>query len=214
MCQEISFSHKSRTICFKKALQIWVLPFCSWKKIPLPYIDSDNFRGTINQFFPSQKCFIVPCIFTCVKKLLSPAKNVKANAELFDKLNLAIIYSSQQPAAASPDLLEFTKIKKRLPNLLLSSTSSNNQNSPNHNVCNKYPAVGGQKRKDNTVTPAASKTSNNSARVLTAVSKKHTESRPVQRDEMNTETLERYGNLLSGPHSAAFVKKYIFWQMD
>ena len=36
----------------------------------------------LNQFFPSQKCFSVPCIFTCFKYLVSPAKDVKGNWNL------------------------------------------------------------------------------------------------------------------------------------
>ena len=100
-------------------------------------------------------------------------------------------------------MLDFTAIKKRLPNLLLSATSSNKQTSPNQNVCKKSPAVGGQKRIDNTVTPAASSTSNKSARNSTSVSKKHTESRHVQTDEVNTETLK---SLINGTHFAAFCK--------
>ena len=89
---------------------------------------------------------------------------------------------------------------------MLSATSSNKQTSPNQNVCKKSPAVGGQKRIDNTVTHAASSTSNKSVRVSTSVSKKHTESRHVQTDEMNTETLKRFESLINGPHSAAFCK--------
>ena len=89
---------------------------------------------------------------------------------------------------------------------MLSAKSSNKETSPNQNVCKKSPAVGGQKRIDNTVTPAASPTSNKSARISTSVSKKHTESRHVQTDEMNTETLKRFENLINGPHSAAFCK--------
>ena len=103
-------------------------------------------------------------------------------------------------------MLDFTAIKKRLPNLLLSATSSNKQTSPNQNVCKKSSAVGGQKRIDNTITPAASSTSNKSARISTSVSKKHTESRHVQTDEMNTENLKRFESLVNGPHSAAFCK--------
>ena len=156
------------------------------------------------QFFPSQKSFSVPCIFTCFKYLVSPAKDVKGNGELFDKLKLALTFSAQ-PVAANLDLLDFTAIKKRLHNLLLSATS-NKQTLPNQNVCKKSPAIGGQKRIDNTVTPAASLTSNKSARVSTSVSKKHTESRHVQTDEMNTETLKRFESLINGPHSAALCK--------
>ena len=165
-------------------------------------VDSEE---QLNQFFPSQKCFSVPCIFTCFKYLVSPAKDVKGNGELFDKLKLALTYSAQ-PVAANLDLLDFTAIKKRLPNLLISATSSNKQTSPNQNVCKKSPAVGGQKRIDNTVTPAASSSSNKSVRISTSVSKKHTESRHVQTDKMITETLKRFESLINGPHSAAFCK--------
>ena len=62
------------------------------------------------------------------------------------------------------------------------------------------------KRIDNTVTPAASSTSNKSARISTSVSKTPTESRHVQTDEMFTETLKRFKSLINGPHSAAFCK--------
>ena len=147
-------------------------------------VDSEE---QLNQLFPSQKCFSVPCIFTCFKFLVSPAKDVKGNGELLDKLKLALTYSAQ-PVSANLDLLDFTAIKKRLPNLLLSATSSNKQTSPNQNVCQKSPAVGGQKQIDNTVTPAASSTSDKSAEISAAVSKKHAEIRHVQTDEMNTET--------------------------
>ena len=175
------------------------------KKNSLPYIDSSRFRGTIKPIFSFPKMFQCSCIFTCFKYLVSPAKNVKGNGELFDKLKLALTYSAQ-PVAANLNLLDFTAIKKRLPNLLLSATSSNKQTSPNQNVCKKSPAVGGQKRIDNTVTPAASSTSNKSVRLSTSVSKKHTESRHFQTDEMNTETLKRFESLINGPHSAAFCK--------
>ena len=165
-------------------------------------VDSEE---QLNQFFPSQKCFSASCIFTSFKYLVSPAKEVKGNCELFDKLKLALTYSAQ-PVAANLDLLDFNAIKKRLPILLLSATTSNKQTSPNQNVCMKPPAVGGQKRIDNTFTPAASSTSNKSARISTSVSKKHTESRHVQTDEMNAETLRRFESLINGPHSAAFCK--------
>ena len=89
---------------------------------------------------------------------------------------------------------------------MLSALSSNKQTSPNQNVCKKSPAVGGQKRIDNTVTPAALSTSNKSARISTSVSKKHTESRHVQTDEMKTEILKRFESSINGPHSAAFCK--------
>ena len=157
-------------------------------------VDSEE---QLHQFFPSQKRFSVPCVFTCFKYLVSPAKDVKGNGELFDKLKLALTYSAQS-VAANLDLLET--------NLLLSATSYNKQTSPNQNFCKKSPGVGGQKRIDNTVTPAASSTSNKSARISTSVSKKHTESRHVQTDEMNTETLKRFESLINGPHSAAFCK--------
>ena len=169
-------------------------------------VDSEE---QLNQFFPSQKCFSVTCIFTCFKYLVSPAKDVKGNGELFDKLKLATTYSAQH-VAANLDLLDFTAIKKRLPNLLLSATSSNKQTSPNQNVCKKSPGVRGQKRTDNTITPAASSTSNKFARISTSVLKKHAESRHVQTDEMNTETLKRFESLNDGSHSAAFVEKWIF----
>ena len=77
---------------------------------------------------------------------------------------------------------------------------------PNENVYKKPPAGGGQKRIDNRVTPAASSTSNKSARILTSVSKNPTESRRVQTDEMNTVTLKRFESLINGPHSAVFCK--------
>ena len=165
-------------------------------------VDSEE---QLNHFFPSQKCFSVLCIFTCFKYLVSPANDVKGNGELFDKLKLALTYSAQ-PVAANLDLLDFTAIKKRLPNFLLSAASSNKQTSPNQNVCKKSLAVGAQKRIDNTVTPAASSTSNKSSKISTSVSKKHTKSRHVQTDEMNTETLKRFENLINGDYSAAFCK--------
>ena len=74
-------------------------------------VDSEE---QLNQFFPSQKSFSVPCIFTCFKYLVSPAKDVKGNGELFDKLKLALTYSAQ-PVAANLDLLDFTAIKKTYP---------------------------------------------------------------------------------------------------
>ena len=165
-------------------------------------VDSEE---QLNQFFPSQKCFSVPCIFTCFKYFVSPAKDVKGNGDLFDKLKLALTYSAQ-PVASNLGLLDFTAIKKRLLNLLLSATSTNKQISPNRNVCKKSPAVGGQKRIDNTVTPAALSTSNKSARISTSVSKKHTESRHVQTDELSTETLKRFESLIIGPHNGYFDK--------
>ena len=127
----------------------------------------------MNQFFPSHNCFGVPCIFNCFKNLVSPAKDVKKNSDIFDKLKLARTYSSQ-PVAADLDLLDFTAIKKRLPNLLLLSaistkkqTSSTNQNASKKNSCSW-----GTDTIDNTGTPAPSSTSNKSAKTSTTVSKK------------------------------------------
>ena len=77
-------------------------------------------------------------------------------------------------------------------NLLLSATSSNKQTSTNQKVCKKSPAIGEQKRNDITVTPAASSASKKSTRISTSVSKKHTESKHAQTDEMNTETLKKF----------------------
>ena len=89
---------------------------------------------------------------------------------------------------------------------MLSATSSNKQISPNQNVCKKSQAIGGQKRINITVTPAASSTSNKSAKISTSVLTKHTESRHVQTGEMNTEALKRFESLINEPHSAAFCK--------
>ena len=47
---------------------------------------------------------------------------------------------------------------------------------------------------------------NKSARISTAASKKHTESRHVQTDEMITQILKRFEKLINGPHSGAFCK--------
>ena len=63
-----------------------------------------------DQFFPFQKCFGVPFIFICFKYLVSPAKNVKENGDIFDNIKLALTYSSQQPVATNLDLLDFTAI--------------------------------------------------------------------------------------------------------
>ena len=98
-------------------------------------VDSEE---QLNQLFPSQKCFSIPCIFTCFKYLVSTAKDVKGNSELFDKLKLALTYSAQ-PVAANLDLLDFTATKKPLPNFLLSAKTSNNQTSPNQKACKKRP---------------------------------------------------------------------------
>ena len=84
----------------------------------LVQVDSEE---KLNLFFPS---FRVPCIFICFKYLVSPAKDIKINGELFDKLKLALTYSSQQLVSANLDLLEFNAIKKRLTKLLLSAASS------------------------------------------------------------------------------------------
>ena len=84
------------------------------KKIHYHILIQVDSEEQLNQFFPSQKCFSVPCIFTCFKYLISPAKDVKGNGELFDKLKLALTYSAQ-PVAANLDLLDFTAIKNVYP---------------------------------------------------------------------------------------------------
>ena len=89
---------------------------------------------------------------------------------------------------------------------MLSATSSSKQTLQMQNVCKQFPAFGGQKPIDNTITPAASSASNKGARVSSEVSKKRTESRQVQTDEMNTETLERFESFNNGLHFAAFSK--------
>ena len=62
-----------------------------------------------DQFFPSQKCFGVPFIFICFKYLVSPAKNLKENGDIFDNIKLALTYSSQL-VETNLDLLDFTAI--------------------------------------------------------------------------------------------------------
>ena len=69
-------------------------------------VDSEE---QLDHFFPSQKYFGVPCIFICFKYLVSLAKNVKENGDIFDKLKLALTYSSQ-PVATNLNLLDFTAI--------------------------------------------------------------------------------------------------------
>ena len=101
-------------------------------------VDSEE---QLNQFFPSQKCFNVPRIFM-FKSLVPPAKDVKGNGEVFDKLKLALICSSQQPVAANLDLLGLTAIKNVLANSLFSATSSNKQISSNQNFCQKLRLLG------------------------------------------------------------------------
>ena len=61
------------------------------KKTQYLILIQEDSEEQLNHFFPSQKCFKVPCIFTCFKYLVSLAKDVKGNGELFDKPKLAQI---------------------------------------------------------------------------------------------------------------------------
>ena len=100
------------------------------KKKRLSYLIQIDSEEQLNAIFYSKNCFSVPCTFTCFKYIVSPAKDVKGNGELFDKLKPALTYSAEH-FAVNLDMLDFTAIKKRLPNFLLSATSSNKHISPN-----------------------------------------------------------------------------------
>ena len=89
---------------------------------------------------------------------------------------------------------------------MLFVASSNKLTSSNENICKKTPAVGGQERIDNTVKPAELSTSNKSARISTAVLKKHTESKHVQTDKMNKETLIRFESSIDESFMPLFCK--------
>ena len=91
---------------------------------------------------------------------------------------------------------------------MLTATSSNKKTSTNQNASKKKnSAAEGQKQLDNAVTLTTSSTSNKSTVILATISIKHTDSRRAQKEDMNTETMRRFGSLINGPHSAAFCKK-------
>ena len=98
---------------------------------------------SVEQIFSFPKMFSCSLLFTCFECLVSTAKNVKRNGEIFDKIKLALIYSSQT-VAADVDFLHLTAIKKRLSNLLLfSATSTYKQtSSTNQNVDQKLLQLG------------------------------------------------------------------------
>ena len=120
----------------------------------------------------------------------TPNKDVRGNGDLFVELKLNLTYSSQ-PAAANIDLPDFT-VKKNVYHFIVSAQHylTNNLFHIKTPVKIKTP-VGRQKQIDIAATPAASLTSNKSARISATVSKKHRESRHVQTDEMNTETMKK-----------------------
>ena len=126
--------------------------------------------------------FPVPCIFTTFKFLFSTATTLETNGYVFTKLKLAVEFNS------SADKVDSQTVRKQLPVFACHSNVKNSnakQVNMNQKPCAKMPVV-------------AQKTIYN-ARPL---------SKQVQTDFFNSETIRRVENILSAPHSGAFLSNY------
>ena len=123
--------------------------------------------------------FPVPSIFTTFKFLFSSSTTLDTYGEIFRKLKLAVEFNS------SADKLHSQTVRKQLPAFSYNNLKNSNAKQVNMNQkhCAKMPVV-------------AQKTIYN-ARLR---------SKQVQTDFVNSKTIRRVENLLSGPHSGAFCQ--------
>ena len=121
--------------------------------------------------------FPVPCIFTTFKFLFSTATTLETNGDVFTKLKLAVEFNS------SADKVDSQTVRKQLPAFAYNNLKSSNAKQVNMNQkpFSKMPVVA-QKTIYNARPP----------------------SKQVQTDFVNSETIRRVENILSGPHSGAF----------
>ena len=124
--------------------------------------------------------FLVPCIFTTFKFFFSTATTLETNGDVFIKLKLAVEFNS------SADKVDSQTVRKQLPAFACHSNVKNSnakQVNMNQKPCAKVPVVA-QKTIYNARPP----------------------SKQVQTDFVNSETIRRIENILSGPHSGAFCQ--------
>ena len=124
--------------------------------------------------------FPVPCIFTTFKFLFSTATTLETNGDVFTKLKLAVEFNS------SADKVDSQTVRKQLPAFACHSNvkiSITKQVNTNQKPCAKMPVVA-QKTIYNARPP----------------------SKQVRTDFVNSETIRRVENILSGPHSGAFCQ--------
>ena len=124
--------------------------------------------------------FPVPCIFTTFKFLFSTATTLETNGDVFTKLKLAVEFNS------SADKVDSQTVRKQLPAFACHNNtkiSNAKQVNINQKPCAKMPVV-------------AQKTIYNARPA----------SKQVQTDFVNSETIRRVENILSGPHSGAFCQ--------
>ena len=122
--------------------------------------------------------FPVPCIFTTFKFLFSTT--LETNGDVFTKLKLAVEFNS------CADKVDSHTVRKQLPAFACHSNVKNSitkQVNTNQKPCAKMPVVA-QKTIYNARPP----------------------SKQVQTDFVNSETIRRVENILSGPHSGAFCQ--------
>ena len=70
------------------------------------------------------KLYAVPCLYTTFKTFFSNGATVETTGEIFEKLKLAVEYSSSAP----PTKGEATSIQKRIPNLSSAFSKNHRQN--------------------------------------------------------------------------------------
>ena len=123
--------------------------------------------------------FPMPCIFTTSKFFFLTATTLETNGDVFTNLKLAVEFNS------SADKVDSQKVRKQVPAFAYNNFKHNNAKQVNMNQkpCEKMPVVA-QKTIYNARPP----------------------SKQVQTDFVNTETIRKVENILSGPHSGAFCQ--------
>ena len=122
----------------------------------------------------------MPCFFTTFKFLFSTATTLETNKDVFTKLKLTVEFNS------SAEKFDSQTVRKQLPAFACHNNVKNTnakQVNMNQKPCAKMPKVA-QKTIYNNRPP----------------------SKQVQTDFVNSETIRRVENILSGPHSGAFCQ--------
>ena len=133
-----------------------------------------------NEALKRNQNFSVPCIFTTFKFIFSTATTLETNGDVYTKLKLAVEFNS------SADEVDSQTVRKQLPAFACHSNVKNSnakQVNMNQKPCAKMPVVA-QKTIYNARPP----------------------SKQVQTDFVNSETIRRVENILSGPHFGAFCQ--------
>ena len=139
----------------------------------------------------SKKSYTVPCLYTTFKILFANSNTLELNGEIFQKLVLAVEYNKNLS-------IDSHSIQKLLPNF---SNVAANQKVNNNNSSNVTLNEDNQRRLQQGSSAQFQLHQKSLQNCITKSNNQQT-----QTDSFASESLKRFQNILSGPHSGAFCQ--------